>query len=181
MASRFLNNKTLPEDLISSVHCNTTADLCFKHLTFGKTTRKTRIDCSSNAFDRIGASLVIPYLFDPESIIKEFYRILDNQGILVLSSLKPNADNSKSYFEEAEEIVKRDDLNEKERDRLLDSLREFSAFLSRLVELEDEGRFHFFPVDELISLIKKAGFSKIHSIESLGHPPSAVIIRAEKI
>ena len=181
IASRFLNNKTLPEDLISSGHCNTTADLCFNHLIFGKTTSKTRIECPSNSFDRIGASLVIPYLFDPGSIIKEFYRILDNQGVLVLSSLKPNADGSKAYFDEAEAIIKRDDLNEKERERLLDSLREFSAFLSRLIELEDEGRFRFFPVNELIDLIKKAGFSKIHSIESLGHPSSAVIICAEKI
>ena len=180
MASRFLNNKTLPEDLISGKDGDTTADLCFKYLTFGKTTRKSQIDCPSNSFDRIGASLVIPYLFDPESVIKEFYRVLDHKGILVLSSLKPNFDGSKSYFDEAAAILKRKDLNEKERERLLDSLREFSAFLSRLVELEDEGRFRFFPVDELIHLIKKAGFSRVQSIESLGNPPSAVIIRAEK-
>jgi len=181
MASRFLKNKTLPEDLISGGRCNTAADLRFKHLTFGKATRTTQIDCPSNSFDRIGASLVIPYLFDPESVIQEFYRVLDRQGILVISSLKPNAENSKFYFDEAEAIAKRKDLNEKERGRLLESLREFAAFLSRLVELEDEGRFHFFSADELINLIKKTGFSKIHSTESLGHPPSAVIIRAEKI
>ncbi|WP_300460136.1 PilZ domain-containing protein [Desulfobacula sp.] len=181
MASRFLKDKTLPGDLISSGHCNTAADLCFRYLTFGKATRKAQIDCPSDSFDRIGASLVIPYLFEPESVIKEFYRILDKQGILVLSSLKPNAENSKFYFDEAEAIAKREDLNVKERERLLESLREFAAFLSRLVELEDEGRFHFFSADELINLIKKAGFLKIHSIESLGHPPSAVIIRAEKL
>nr|MDA3789887.1 class I SAM-dependent methyltransferase [Desulfobacula sp.] len=180
MASRFLKNKTLPGDLISSGRCNTAADLCFKHLIFGSTTSQTKINCPSDSFDRIGASLVIPYLFDPESIIKEFYRILDNEGVLVLSSLKPNAESSKAYFDEAQAIAKRDDLNENVRERLLDSLREFGAFLSRLIELEDEGRFHFFPVDELINLIKKAGFSNIHFIESLGNPPSAVIIRAEK-
>lgn len=181
IASRFLKKKTLPEDLISSGICNTTADLRFKHLTFGNAIRESQIDCPSNSFDRLGASLVIPYLYDPESVIKEFYRVLDKQGVLVLSSLKPNAENSKFYFDEAVAISKRKDLNEKERERLLESLREFAAFLSRLVELEDEGRFHFFQTEELINLIKKAGFSKIQSMESLGNPTSAVIIRAEKI
>lgn len=180
-ASRFLNNTLLTQDMITPGRCNSAKDVRFNHLMFGRATQRTQIDCPSNAFDRIGASLVIPYLFDPESVIKEFYRILDDSGILVLSSLKPNSEGSKAYFDHAQAIVKRDDLDKKEQDRLLNSLREFSAFLSRLIELEDEGRFRFFPTDELISLVKKAGFSNIHFVESLGYPPTAVILRAEKV
>ncbi len=179
-ASRFIKDTLLTEDLITPDRCDTAKDLSFKHLMFGMTTCKTQIDCPSNAFDRIGVSLVIPYLFDPESVIKEFYRILDHRGILVLSSLKPNSEGSKAYYEHAQAILNRDDLDKEERDHLLNSLREFSAFLSRLVELEDEGRFRFFPIDELILLVKKAGFSNISFIESLGHPSTAIIIRAEK-
>lgn len=179
-ASRFIKGKLLTEDMITADRYETAKDLQFNHLVFGKTTRKTQIDCPSNSFDRIGASLVIPYLFDPESVIKEFYRILDHGGILVLSSIKPNSEGSKAYYDHAQAIVNRDDLDKKEREHLLNSLREFASFLSRLVELEDEGRFRFFPIDELILLVKKAGFSNISFIESLGHPPEAIIIRAEK-
>jgi ubiquinone/menaquinone biosynthesis C-methylase UbiE len=180
MASRFLKGKTLSEDWRYNKKPVTAMDLAFNVLNFGNTGRQSQIDCPSSSFDRIGVSLVIPYLFDPESVLKEFYRILDTQGIIVLSSLKPNADSSKFYSDEAVNIAKRTDLDEKEKQRLLESLREFSAFLSRLVELEDEGRFHFFPARELIDMVKKAGFYNIQCVESLGHPPIAVIIRAEK-
>lgn len=183
-ASRFIQNRLLPHDIIHDKiqegQRQTAKDLRFEHLMFGNTTAETRIDCPSDAFDRIGASLVIPYLFDPESVIKEFYRILDHDGVLVLSSLKPNSEGSKAYYDHAQAIVKRNDIEPEERERLLNSLREFSAFLSRLVELEDEGRFRFFAIDELIQLLDKAGFTNIHFIESLGNPPTAVIIRAEK-
>lgn len=180
MASRFLKDNALPDDWRDRKEAFTAMDLALNVLNFGKTGRHSRIDCPSNSFDRIGASLVIPYLFDPESVLKEFYRILDTQGVIVISSLKPNADSSKFYSDEALNIAKRSDLDDKEKQRLLESLREFSAFLSRLVELEDEGRFHFFPVNELIDLVKKAGFSDIQCVESLGDPPIAIIIRAEK-
>ncbi|BCS97435.1 hypothetical protein DSLASN_30670 [Desulfoluna limicola] len=179
-ASRFLKDSLLPDDMLTPDRSETAKDLHFDHLVFGMTPRTTQIDCPSNAFDRIGASLVIPYLFDPESVLKEFYRILDHGGILVLSNLKPNSEGSKAYYDHAQAIVKRTDLDKEERDHLLNSLREFSAFMSRLVELEDEGRFRFYPTDELILLVKKAGFSNISFIESLGDPASAIIIRAEK-
>lgn len=180
MASRFLKDETLPEDLRNNEKPVTAMDLALNTLNFGNTGRQSRIDCPSNSFDRIGVSLVIPYLFDPESVLKEFYRILDTRGVIVLSSLKPNADSSKFYADEAVTIANRTDLDEKEKQRLLESLREFSAFLSRLVELEDEGRFHFFPANELIALVEKAGFSNINCVESLGDPTIAIIIRAEK-
>jgi ubiquinone/menaquinone biosynthesis C-methylase UbiE len=180
MASRFLKDKTLPEDWRNQEKPVTAMDLALNVLTFGNSGRQSKIECPSNCFDRIGASLVIPYVFDPESVLKEFYRILDNRGVIVLSSLKPNADSSKFYSDEAIAIANRTDLDEKEKHRLLESLREFSAFLSRLIELEDEGRFHFFPINELVDLVEKAGFSHIQCVESLGNPPIAVIIRAEK-
>jgi ubiquinone/menaquinone biosynthesis C-methylase UbiE/pimeloyl-ACP methyl ester carboxylesterase len=181
MACRFLKGETLDTDLIDpSKPPASTADLDLKHLNFGSSIPECRIDFDNNYFDRIGASLVVPYLYDPGSVVKEFYRMLNKNGVLVFSSLKPNYDSSKSYLEEAKSIAANENMDDFEKERLLKSLREFSAFVGRLIELEDEGRFKFFTREELIQITEKAGFENYDIIESLGQPSSAFIVRAVK-
>ncbi len=181
MASRFLNGLTLPDDLLPGRNeATTAADLRFKQLSFGKANRLCRIDIPSQSFDRIGGSLILPYLYDPLAVLRELLRMLTPGGVLVLSSLKPNYDSSKAYLEEAEEIAKRNDLNEFEKERLLASLREFAAFVGALLELEDEGRFRFFAADEFIALMEEAGFINVRAYNAFGDPPTAVIVRAER-
>lgn len=180
-ASRFLQERLEPGDLKPGKPVAETAnDLVLQHISFGKGTRECTIDLPSNAFDRIGASLVLPYLYDPKSVIHEFYRALAPGGKIVLSSLKPNFDSSKSYLEEAQQISQRTDLADGEKERLLVSLREFASFLATLIELEDNGRFRFFTTQELTKLMDDAGFVKIKLKESLGNPATALILYAEK-
>jgi ubiquinone/menaquinone biosynthesis C-methylase UbiE len=181
MASRFLNGNTLPEDLLPGFKVARDAgDLAFKQLYFGNASLDCRIDCPSDAFDKIGASIVLPYLYDSEAVVREFYRILAPGGVIVLSSPKPNFDSSKSYMEEALFIEQRKDIDEHQKDRLLASLRELAAFVAHVLELADEGRFQFFTPDDLSKLMEQAGFLNIRTIEALGSPPTAVIVRAEK-
>ena len=180
-ASRFLKNALKPEDLKpGKTEAKIADDLILNHISFGNAMRDCTVDLPSNAFDRIGASLVLPYLYDPKSVVKEFYRALAPGGKIVLSSLKPNFDSSKSYMEEAEEIGKRTDLTDEDKGRLLASLREFSAFVATLIELEDNSRFKFFSTHELAALMDEAGFCNINFKESLGNPPTAIIVSAEK-
>jgi ubiquinone/menaquinone biosynthesis C-methylase UbiE/pimeloyl-ACP methyl ester carboxylesterase len=180
-ASRFLKNALKPEDLKpGKTEANTADDLILHHISFGNAIKDCTVDMPSNAFDRIGASLVLPYLYDPKSVIKEFYRVLVPGGKIVLSSLRPNFDSSKSYIDEAEQIAKRNDLTDEGKDRLLASLREFSSFICTLIELEDNGRFKFFATNELKDLMYEAGFNNIRVTESLGNPPTAIIVNAEK-
>lgn len=180
-ASRFLKNKLKPGDLkLGKVEAKTANDIFLSHISFGKATRDCTVDLPSNAFDRVGASLVLPYLYDPKSAVKEFYRALAPGGKIVLSSLRPNFDSSKSYIEEAEQITKRTDLAAEEKERLLGSLREFASFTATLMELEDNGRFRFFTTHELKTLMDEAGFINIQIRESLGNPNTASIVCAEK-
>ncbi len=180
-ASRFLKNKLKPKDLkLGKAEAKTANDIILSHISFGKARRDCKVDLPSNTFNRIGASLVLPYLYDPKSVVKEFYRVLAPAGKIVISSLKPNFDSSKSYMEEAEEIGKRADLTDQDKGRLLSSLREFSAFVATLIELEDNGRFKFFTTHELIALMDEAGFCNIKVKESLGSPPTAIIVCADK-
>jgi ubiquinone/menaquinone biosynthesis C-methylase UbiE len=179
--TRFLKGQLKPEDLKPGKTCARTAnDIILNYVSFGNATIDCAVNLPSNTFDRLGASLVLPYLYDPKSALREFYRILTPGGKIVLSSLKPNFDSSKSYMEEAYEIGKRTDLTDVDKGRLLSSLREFSAFVATLIELEDNGRFKFFSTHELTALMNEAGFCNIAVKESLGNPPTAIIVSAEK-
>jgi ubiquinone/menaquinone biosynthesis C-methylase UbiE len=181
-ASRFLKNKLKPEDLKPGrANAKTANDIVLNSISFGNATRDCNIVLPSDAFDRIGASLVLPYLYDPKSALMELNRVLTPGGKIVLSSLKPNFDSSKSYMEEAEEIGNRTDISDEEKKRLLASLREFSSFVGTLIELEDNGRFKFFSAQEIKYLMNEAGFCNILVRESLGNPTTAIIVSAEKV
>jgi ubiquinone/menaquinone biosynthesis C-methylase UbiE len=180
-ASRFLKDRLKPGDLKPGwTEAKTANGLALNHIAFGNATRGCTVDLPSNAFDRLGASLVLPYLYDPISVLREFYRALAPGGKIVLSSLRPNFDSSKSYIEEAEQITRRTDLTDEEKGRLLVSLREFASFTATLMELEDNGRFRFFNTHELKTLMDEAGFTNIQIRESLGNPNTASIVCAEK-
>ncbi len=179
--SRFLQNELLTDDLVSgAAEAASAADLRLRQLDFGRANRACGFDLPSGAFDRIGGSLILPYLYDSPSVLAELYRLLAPGGVIVLSSLKPNFDQSKSYIEEAETIAKRTDLSDLERERLLASLREFGAFVGNVMELEEEGRFRFFTGEEFVQAIRAAGFVEARAYEGFGDPPTAVIVRAVK-
>jgi ubiquinone/menaquinone biosynthesis C-methylase UbiE len=180
-ASRYLRGEVLSSDLRKpGKTAETTADLHFSHLNFGKSTLVSEIDYPTDSVDRIAASLVMPYIYDGIAVLREFYRILQPGGLLVFSSLKPNYDASRSYIESAELIAKREDMNAIEKERLLRSLQEFSAFIGRLMELEDEGRFTFYRQEELERMTTLAGFKNIQIHEALTHPSLTLVVKAEK-
>jgi hypothetical protein len=52
--------------------------------------------------------------------------------------------------------------------------------VSRLIELEEDGRFRFYDSQALESLVAEAGFSRVHTFQAFGSPPTAIVVRAEK-
>jgi ubiquinone/menaquinone biosynthesis C-methylase UbiE len=181
MAGRFLKGNTLSEDLRPGCQMASHAgDLAFKYLYFGHASRDCHIDCPSDAFDKIGASIVLPYLYDPDSVVRELYRLLAPGGVIVLSSPKPNFDSSKSYIEEAHLIARQTDIDEHHKNQLLASLRELAAFVQHVLDMADEGRFRFYNASDLTNLLSQAGFINMRTVEALGSPPTALIVRAEK-
>ncbi len=179
--ARYLAGRTVLSDLRSGVElANTTADLRLVHLNFGASTQQSRLDLPDESFDRIGSSLVLSYLRDPIVAMREIYRLLEPGGVLVASSIRPNFDPSKLYAEEGAILRAKSEDGDQESQRKLDALRGFGNMISRLIELEEDGRFRFFSGSELRALALEAGFSNIHVFDSLGSPTTAVIIRAEK-
>lgn len=180
-ASRFVLGRTLAADLVAGGEAGqSTADLRFRKLRFGASRRDFLLPLNDSSIDRIGCSLVISYLADPIVCLREIHRVLKPRGTVVVSSIRPNFDPSKLYTEEVEILAQRLEKGDTLAQRKLVSLRHFANMLSRLIELEEDGRFRFFSGGELRTLAEEAGFSRINVFRGLGNPPTAVIVRAEK-
>lgn len=180
-AARFLCGETLPEDVHSGVSVAETAkDLRFRHLHFGKATPALRLDLPDGSFDRIGSSLVLPYLYDPLASLREMHRLLRPGGTLVFSSIRPNFDPSKLYIEGVEILKRQEEEGDPRTARKLEALRHYGNMVSRLIELEEDGRFRFYDAQALESLVAEAGFSRVHTFNAFGSPSTAILVRAEK-
>ncbi len=183
-AARFLQGRTVPEDLRPGApadqQARTARHLRLRHLHFGDSTPRLRLDLPDGCFDRIGSSLVLPYLYDPLASLREMHRLLKPGGTLVISSICPNFDPSKLYTEGAEILVRQAEAGDAAAARKLEALRHFANSISRLIELEEDGRFRFLDAAALEALLAEAGFSRVHCFQALGSPPTAVVARAEK-
>lgn len=155
------------------------ADLDFCHLDFGRARARPELDFDAESFDRIGASLLIPYLVDGGGFLAEVRRLLRPGGVAVISSVLPNFDPSKLYSEAAQYLGE-EATDAEEMEELLNTLRSFGNSMSRLVELEEDGRFHFHSLSELEGLAKEAGFVESSVSPSYGRPPVALILRVVK-
>jgi SAM-dependent methyltransferase len=176
-ASRFLLGRTVAADLKPGVSLAASArDLRFEHLRFGDATARLELDLPDGSFDRIGCSLVLPYLYDPLVTLREMRRLLRSGGTLVVSSIRPNFDPSKLYTEGVEILSRAGDA---ESARKLEALRHYGNMVSRLMELEEDGRFRFLDTAALTALVSEAGFARAHAFQAFGSPPTAILVRAE--
>jgi SAM-dependent methyltransferase len=176
-ASRFLLGRTVAGDLKPGVSLASSArDLRFEHLRFGDATARLELDLPDGSFDRIGCSLVLPYLYDPLVTLREMRRLLRPGGTLVVSSIRPNFDPSKLYTEGVEILSRSGDA---ESERKLEALRHYGNMVSRLMELEEDGRFRFLDAAALTALVSEAGFARAHAFHAFGSPPTAILVRAE--
>lgn len=129
------------------------------------------------------ASLVLGYLESPESFLDEMFRVLRPGGRLVVSNLVRDADVSKLLADGLAEFQSPSARSSLGRDAAehFDAL--VTSFLndaSRILDLEEEGRFQFWDEDELRYLVSNAGFHGVVSEPSLGDPPQAVIVVARR-
>ena len=180
-ASRFLLGRTTGDDLQPGVRLAASArDLRFRHLRFGDATARLQLDLPDAAFHRIGCSLVLPYLYDALAALREMHRLLKPGGTLVVSSIRPNFDPSKLYAEGVEILARQAEQGDARAGRKMEALRHYGNMVSRLIELEEDGRFRFLDAAALTALVSEAGFARAHAFHAFGSPPTAILVRAEK-
>lgn len=122
-----------------------------------------------HSFDRVICNLVIGYVRDPLSTLREYLRVLAPQGRLVISNLKPYADLSAIYRSFVETAQTAEEVEEGR--RLLDNSGKIKA-------REGEGVFHFFHQAELEGLLRAAGVAHPRVYSTFGN--QALIAVADK-
>jgi CheY-like chemotaxis protein/ubiquinone/menaquinone biosynthesis C-methylase UbiE len=132
-------------------------------------------------YNKILMSLVLSYIFNPVETLIELKRILAPGGIIVLSSLRPDADASGLFTRLAQKVedMKPEDLPEGwEKKTVLASIRSFMNDAQALVELGEAGTFDFFDPEQLSGYLEEAGLTLLETIETFGDPPQGYIFTA---
>ncbi len=186
-AARYLLHRLEKHDLrpdrISenvSLECLRTSDLVFEKLNFGDYDSNLGLGLPANHFTRIVASLFISYLHNPDDALAECYRMLKPGGILLVSSMKPDSDISMMF---TNYIRKTLTPNCSEDDGMENGVSGARAMLNEaasLFELEEDGFFRFYTLEELKDLLADAGFVDVTGLSSMGDPPQACIAVAKK-
>jgi len=160
-----------------------TSDLIFRKLNFGHNGLRLHLGFKKDYFDKIIASLFVSYLFNPDEIFLDFYRMLKPNGRLLVSSMKPDSDISLIFTNYVDKVQHFDfsDTDIKTQDISLLGAREMLNEAATLLKLEEEGYFKFFSEEELVNMFKTSGFSQIRVHSSLGNPPQASIVTGRKI
>jgi len=159
-----------------------TSDIKFAKLDLGQNGLRLHFDFKKNYFDKIIASLFISYLFNPDEIFHDFYRMLKPNGLLLVSSMKPDSDISLIFTNYVDKVQHFDfsDTEIKSQDVSLLGAREMLNEAAALFELEEDGYFQFFSEKELVHMFQTAGFRHIQVFSALGTPPQAYIVTGRK-
>jgi ubiquinone/menaquinone biosynthesis C-methylase UbiE len=135
------------------------------------------------SYDAVLASLLISYLSDPRSLLREIHSVLKRRGRLVLSTLKRDADISWLHLEGLAELrAGRADaeFGPEAAESIDEMARGFLNDASRILDLEEQGTFRFWDVEELEGLVRGTGFRIEGSFRALGAPPQAIVIVARR-
>ncbi len=143
-----------------------------------------RVPLADASLDAALASLFLSYVREPQALLRELRRALRPGGRLVLSSLRRDADMSRLYTDGILELKAgraRALLGNALDDAQLEcAARAYLNQASRLLDLEEAGRFRFYDADELAELVRRAGFRVLAISKAMGDPAQAVIVSAER-
>jgi ubiquinone/menaquinone biosynthesis C-methylase UbiE/pimeloyl-ACP methyl ester carboxylesterase len=138
---------------------------------------------ASESVDAALASLLISYLDDKSVVVAEIHRVLRRGGRVVISSPRRDADLSGLYRTVREQLppeVVKERFGEEIHHDFEEIQRRHLNEAAKLVSLEEEGRFSFFDAEELVELVRNAGFTDVRSEPALGSPPQVILVSAAK-
>lgn len=127
------------------------------------------LNFKSDSFDKICLNMVISYLEDPLSTLRELVRVLKPKGKLILTSLMPQADLTKIY---------RNFMDVAETEDEIDEARKLLNNSGAIKSKEAEGIYKFYSAYELGALLNMSGIKPLHSDIVLDGQASLIV--AEK-
>jgi len=182
--ARLVRGLTRPEDLRPgpAPQSPRTSHLRLDVLDPGDVAVDEKLDLQDEAYDRILASLMLSYLFNPEETLHELHRALKPGGRLVASTVKPDTDISTIFMDFVEgvnsgRIPPPEGL---ERERFIEELRTYTGSAAFLLRLAEEQTFHLFTEKDLRAMFEAVGFHTLEVRQSFGDPPQAFVCVAVK-
>lgn len=130
----------------------------------------SRLPLATDSVDKVCSSLVVSYLKEPVTFIRELRRILKPGGIAVLSSMKPECDLTVLFHEFIS--------NEAGEEELAMEAQQLLGAAGRIKLKEQSGIYGFYTEEEMVSMVKAAGFSLYDTMRSLGN--QANVVRVQK-
>ena len=143
--------------------------------------RGAGIPVKANSADAVLASLFLGYVSEPRLVLKEIRRVLKPGGRLVVSSLRRDADMSKLFVEGTSELRARWDSEFAVWGGGVDFDRAIRGYMneaSRLLDLEEAGRFSFWESGELRDLLIEEEFGEVELWTAFGNPTQAIVAAA---
>lgn len=134
-------------------------------------------------YDAVLASLVISYVSDPGVLLTRIHSAMRGGGRLVLSTLRRDADISRLHVEGLAELragLARAEFGESAAESIDEMARGFLNDASRILDLEEEGTFRFWDLEELEELVRRAGFVVEEARYAFGEPPQAAVVVARR-
>jgi SAM-dependent methyltransferase len=143
---RLLRADVLDYSKVNAGHLN------FKKLNFRSSSLNLNLDFQTGQFDKMLCSIVLSYLFNPLESLLEFERILKPGGRLVISTFRPDVDMSRIYTRLIQKIESDPYYvapNGMACEEFLNAVRAFANSAAFLLQLEEDGSFKFFSLEEL--------------------------------
>jgi ubiquinone/menaquinone biosynthesis C-methylase UbiE len=141
------------------------------------------IPLASGSVDAVLASLLISYVENPGRLLNEIFRVVKPGGRVVVSSMVQDADSMLLFHDGLIEYATDEARASLGRaiDGAFDELvRDFLNDGSRLLDLEERGRFRFWDPSDLRFALGSAGFVEVRSELEFGSPPQAVVVGARR-
>jgi len=141
------------------------------------------LSLQSNSFDSIMVSLLVGYLSRPAEFLSEVLRVLRPGGRVVVSALRRDADISKLFVDGIKELKSTtvfQDYSDGSVDDQNRLVRDFLNDASQILNLEEDGQFQFWEIDEFQNLMKSIGFVGVECWNELGDPPQAIVASATR-
>lgn len=143
----------------------------------------TTIPLSRGSVDAILASLMISYVENAPKLLREMYSTIRPGGLLVMSSMRRDADISRIYVNSIAELPpdrRAKHFGKSSADDFEELQRVFLNDAAKLMQLEEDGEFKFYDLEELASIVEEAGFKVVSMDRAFGDPAQAVVVTARR-
>ncbi len=133
----------------------------------GRGASQVRLPFADASIDRVCCSLLISYLKQPSVLLSELHRVLKPGGKMIVSSMKPYCDLS---------LIYKGFVTEADSEDALDSARSLLSAAGAIQLKEDEGHYVFYSEEELVDLVRLAGFSGAQFFRSFGDQANLISV-----